>query len=371
MKLDQELAEQLRDQAKTILGRAVIITDAGGSVLAAADNADANGLMVDALRSCQEGRVIRSEFLDEPIAWCPIVYEQQTLGSCGIIESFGRVTAEAVSLLQSLAEVIAHQHFLNRHLQSPDELRGDLVRTLLTTTKIPSEEAHRQADILQLNLRRPYGVIVVGLDALEAPNGTDGNDVISQLAGSEDVWCQIKPGRWAVLKAIPGMQPSARNTGRFLREQGKLMHSVLQKQKRYRATVGVGQFYPKIGGLRKSYQDARLALEVGGKVWGHDTHYHIKQVGMYVTLANVSQERKAELAYDILSPLVQDDQLYKSVSVFLESGLNLTEAAEKLHVHRNTLIYRLEKTRSLIDLDPRKFDDALQIKLGLLFYRQH
>lgn len=90
---------------------------------------------------------------------------------------------------------------------------------------------------------------------------------------------------------------------------------------------------------------------------------------MYVTLANVSQQRKAELAHDILAPLLADEQLYKSVSTFLSHRLNLTEAAEALHIHRNTLIYRLEKTRQLIGLDPRRFDDALQIKLGLLFYR--
>jgi carbohydrate diacid regulator len=122
--------------------------------------------------------------------------------------------------------------------------------------------------------------------------------------------------------------------------------------------------------LRKSYQDARLALEVGSRVWGANQVYHIKRVGMFITLANTSQERKAELAHQILSPLLRDDQLYKTVQSFLGSGLNLTDAAERLHIHRNTLIYRLDKTKKLIGLDPRHFDDALQIKLGLMFYQQ-
>ena len=135
-------------------------------------------------------------------------------------------------------------------------------------------------------------------------------------------------------------------------------------------TIGVGQYYPELQGLRKSYQDAKLALEVGIKVWGRGRMYHIKQVGMFITLANTSQDRKAELAHQILSPLLRDEQLFKTVQAFLTSGLNLTDAAEKLHIHRNTLIYRLDKTKKLINLDPRHFDDALQIKLGLMFYQQ-
>ena len=135
-------------------------------------------------------------------------------------------------------------------------------------------------------------------------------------------------------------------------------------------TLGVGQYYPDLGGLRKSFQEAKLALSVGSKVWESGRTYHIKQVGMYVTLANVAQEHKAELAHQILHPLLQDEQLYKTVQTFLTAGLNLTEAAEKLHVHRNTLIYRLDKTKKMIGLDPRVFDDALQIKLGLMFYQE-
>jgi carbohydrate diacid regulator len=134
-------------------------------------------------------------------------------------------------------------------------------------------------------------------------------------------------------------------------------------------TIGVGQYYPDLGGLRKSYQDARLALDVGSKVWGLGRVYHIKNVGMFITLANTTQDRKAELAHQILAPLLRDDQLFKTVQAFLASGLNLTDAAERLHIHRNTLIYRLDKTKKLINLDPRRFDDALQIKLGLMFYQ--
>jgi carbohydrate diacid regulator len=174
---------------------------------------------------------------------------------------------------------------------------------------------------------------------------------------------------FVILKGIGGSNPNTLNTIRFLNEKGQYVYDLLKKLHQGSVTVGVGQYYPDLGGLRKSYQDAKLALQVGTKVWGPGRVYHIKQVGMFVTLANISQDRKAELAHQILHPLLRDQQLYKTVRSFLASGLNLTETAKQLHVHRNTLIYRLDKTKKLINLDPRHFDDALQIKLGLMFYQ--
>src|SRR5207244_2548370 len=165
-----------------------------------------------------------------------------------------------------------------------------------------------------------------------------------------------------LLKGIVGDSPTTLNTIRFMMEKAEFALSLLQQMDLgHTITLGIGQYYPDLGGLRKSYQDAKLALEVGSKVWGHGRVYHIKHVGMFITLANTTQERKAELAHQILSPLLRDEQLFKTVQAFLASGLNLTEAAEKLHIHRNTLIYRLDKTKKLISLDPRHFDDALQI----------
>ena len=137
--------------------------------------------------------------------------------------------------------------------------------------------------------------------------------------------------QFALLKGIGGDSPTTLNTIRFMTEKADFAFESLQKiQQKFVYTLGVGQFYPDLGGLRKSYQDARLALEVGSRVWGPNQVYHIKRVGMFITLANTSQERKAELAHQILSPLLRDEQLYKTVQSFLGSGLNLTDAAERL-----------------------------------------
>jgi carbohydrate diacid regulator len=388
MHLTPEIAAEIVSRARLVLRRKVIITDATG--VAVGDSEFRGQTLVDALRACQEGRVVRASLDDSPIAWCPFVYEHQTIGTFGVFEDEAQVTPEAISLLQGLAEVITHQHFLLEHIQPSEKMQANFLKQALTSGTMDAAEIYRQADILQMNLRIPQAVILIHVDgfqqkAVGSHTGMDERDgrihnhaiKISKRVqeafqnNSENIACYLGDDIFLLSKGIGGDGLNTRNTMRFLVEKANYIHDLLREElKDHVVTVGVGQYYPDLGGLRKGYQEAKLSLTVGSKVWGPGRTYHIKQVGMFVTLANVAQEHKAELAHQILYPLLRDEQLYKTVQTFLSSGLNLTEAAEKLHVHRNTLIYRLDKTKKVIGLDPRVFDDALQIKLGLMFYQE-
>lgn len=388
MKLNQGVANEISTRARLILNRSIIVTNSEGEPVTGSKD---KRVVVDALRACQEGRVVRSSYNDTPVAWCPFVYENQTVGSFGILENDAQVTPEAINLLQGLAEVITHQNFLLEHVQPSEQMQAKFFKQALTSPTIDTREIFRQADILQLNLRVPQAIILVRIDDLEGSATGKGNlsmdqrelkinkatnDITRRIkaafqSNSENIVCYLGNNTFAISKGIGGEGLNTRNTSRFLIEKGHYIHDLLKKEMPGKeVSVGIGQFYPDLGGLRKSYQEAKLSLNVGTKVWGAGKVYHIKQVGMFVTLANVAQEHKAELAHQILYPLLKDEQLYKTVQTFLNSGLNLTEAAEKLHIHRNTLIYRLDKTKKVIGLDPRVFDDALQIKLGLMFYQE-
>lgn len=389
MQIGKALARQIRTKAKTILNRELAIANSSGIIMAA--NSGVGDFAADALKACQEGRQVTSTLQASRILWVPFVYENQTLGVFGISVDQGQVTPEAISLLQGLAEVIVHQYLLIDHVQSTETMRGEFLRDMLAASSVDPDDIHSQADILQINLRTPQAVILAQVDQFEerlrkGSTGLSAEEQHLELSREsekiihglkkdfmnfpDNVMGYIGNDTFVILKGIGGTSPNTMNTIRFLTEKGEYIYKLLQDlQLNLPVTVAVGQYYPDLGGLRKSYQDARLALDVGTKVWGKDRVYHIKQVGMFITLANIGQDRKAELAHQILHPLLRDQQLYKTVKEFLANGLNLTDAAEKLHIHRNTLIYRLDKTKKLIGLDPRHFDDALQIKLGLMFYQ--
>ena len=57
---------------------------------------------------------------------------------------------------------------------------------------------------------------------------------------------------------------------------------------------------------------------------------------------------------------------WTTINKFFENNLNVSETARKLFVHRNTLVYRLEKIKKLTGLDLREFDDAITFKVALM-----
>jgi carbohydrate diacid regulator len=389
MQLNGALARQIADKANQVLKRDIMLSDLSGRLLAG--STIRNAFVPEALSVAQTGHASTSDFDDHQTKWWPFVYEDQTIAVFGLPIETGPITQEAITLLQGLAEVIVYQHFLLDKIQSAERVRSDFIKHTLTAPSVDPADIYRQADILQLGLRNPQAVVLIHVDGLEREFHAKYAHLSSEEqqlqldAATESVSGKIREGfknlqdnlvayfgddQFALLKGITGESLTTLNTIRFMLEKADFAQTLLQQLNLgHTITLGVGQYYPDLGGLRKSYQDAKLALEVGSKVWGQGRIYHIKHVGMFITLANTTQERKAELAHQILSPLLRDEQLFKTVQAFLASGLNLTEAAEKLHIHRNTLIYRLDKTKKLINLDPRHFDDALQIKLGLMFYQ--
>jgi carbohydrate diacid regulator len=389
MQLNSALARQVSDKANQVLKRDIMVADLSGQLLAG--RSTPRGFIPEALNVAQTGHPTTGEFEDQATKWWPFVYEEQTIAVFGLPLSAGPITQEAVTLLQGLAEVIVYQHFLLDKIQSAERVRADFIKHALTAPSVDATDIYRQADILQLALRTPQAVILAHVDGLEKDVRKQHQHLSSEEqqlqvdSVTESVSAKIREGfknlqnnlvaylgsdLFILLKGIDHESPTTINTIRFMNERAEYAYEILGKlELGHTITIGVGQYYPELGGLRKSFQDAKLALDVGSKVWGVGRIYHIKFVGMFITLANTSQDRKAELAHQILSPLLRDEQLFKTVQAFLACGLNLTEAAEKLHIHRNTLIYRLDKTKKLINLDPRHFDDALQIKLGLMFYQ--
>ena len=61
-----------------------------------------------------------------------------------------------------------------------------------------------------------------------------------------------------------------------------------------------------------------------------------------------------------------DDDTLETINKFFENNLNVSETSRKLYVHRNTLVYRLEKIKKLTGLDLREFDHAIVFKVAMM-----
>ncbi len=136
-----------------------------------------------------------------------------------------------------------------------------------------------------------------------------------------------------------------------------------------KVSVGIGTAVDSIKDLARSYKEAQVAIEVG-KVF--DTEKNI------ISYENLGIGR---LIYQLPTTLCEmflaevfkkgsleslDHETLSTIQCFFENNLNVSETSRKLFVHRNTLVYRLEKIRKLTGLDLREFEHAITFKVALM-----
>ena len=131
-------------------------------------------------------------------------------------------------------------------------------------------------------------------------------------------------------------------------------------------TVGIGTVVNNIKDLARSFKEAQVALEVG-KVF--DTERAIVSYN-HLGIARLIYQLPTTLCEMFLKEVFRKDALDHetlfTIQRFFENSLNVSETSRKLFVHRNTLVYRLEKIKKTTGLDLREFEDAIVFKVALM-----
>ena len=133
--------------------------------------------------------------------------------------------------------------------------------------------------------------------------------------------------------------------------------------------VSYGNRVHNLQDIAKSYQEAKMALEVGRIFYAEKEiiSYSLLGIGrlIYQLPMSLCEMFIKEVFADGI-PDIFDEETMVTIQKFFENNLNISETARQLYVHRNTLVYRLERLEKIIGLDIRKFEDALTFKIALM-----
>ena len=135
------------------------------------------------------------------------------------------------------------------------------------------------------------------------------------------------------------------------------------------AVVGIGSIVDTLKELAKSFKDAQVALEVGKVFDTENTIVSYDNLGiarLIYQLPTTSCETFLREAFKHGSVESLDQETLFTIQKFFENNLNVSETSRKLFVHRNTLVYRLEKIKKITGLDLREFDHAIVFKIALM-----
>jgi len=346
-RLFQGVVHQMRDSIDRTIG----VIDESCSVIACSK--------LGQIGEMQDGFGIDSFYLEEPVIKNGYTYK--VFGSrpkaeyAVFVEGTDELAAKYASILAVSLEAVK-QYYDEKYD------RGNFVKNVIMDNILPGDiylkarELHFNSDVER----------VVLLIRITSRSDINTFDVIQNLFPdkSKDFVININESDIALVKEI---KPNI--DSKDLEKLARSIADTLSGEFYTHSIVGIGTTVEGIKDLARSFKEAQVALEVG-KVF--DTE---KTIVSYDNLgiARLIYQLPTTLCEMFLKEIFKkgsieslDQETLFTIQRFFENNLNVSETSRKLFVHRNTLVYRLEKIKKLTGLDLREFDHAIIFKVALM-----
>ena len=240
--------------------------------------------------------------------------------------------------------------------------RGNFIKNIILDNILPGD-IYIKARELYFNSDVSRTVIIIR--SLEA-NDVSIYDVVQNLFPdkSKDFVISINETDIALVKeTAQGIDPKT------IEKMAATIADTISSEFYAYVVIGIGTTVNNLKDLARSFKEAQAALEVG-KVF--DTE---KSIVSYDNLgiARLIYQLPTTLCESFLKEIFKrgsieslDQETLFTIQRFFENNLNVSETSRKLFVHRNTLVYRLEKIKKITGLDLREFDHAIVFKIALM-----
>ena len=246
--------------------------------------------------------------------------------------------------------------------------RGSFLQNLLLDNMLVID-AYTRARKLRIDVNEPRIVIVVKID--EAERHVQSMMPVLEgilngmFSGGKDVVTAVDPGSVILIKALSPEES--------YEELDHVAHSIVDMvntEAMLNVHVAYGSIASELKFISRSYKEARMAMEVGRIFYASERviAYHTLGIGRLIyqlpeSLCRIFIEETFH-GRDVEAAL--DEETRTTIDMFFDNNLNVSETARQLFVHRNTLVYRIEKLEKATGLDIRIFDDALTFKIALM-----
>ncbi len=219
-----------------------------------------------------------------------------------------------------------------------------------------SKKLHIQTDV-------PRAVLIV-----EAPGGRDSN--VLELArnyfsgNSKDFVTEVDENNVIIVKEL-----SEADRAKEMDRTAKQLWSFLKKEGIRDGRIAYGTVIQEIKEVSRSYKEARMALDVGKIFFDEREIIAYSELGIGRLIYQLPLPLCKMFIREIFggrSPDEFDEETLGTIYKFFENSLNVSETSRQLFIHRNTLVYRLDKLQKSTGLDLRVFEDAITFKIALM-----
>jgi carbohydrate diacid regulator len=360
--LSPALAQEIAGETSTIIGLNVLITDTAGVVIGSGDRSRLGSVHEASLEVLRTGRAAshtaeqaRALAGVRPGITLPVVIDGTAFGTVGLTGAPRRVRQFGL-VVQRQTEILLRESLLLRSQLLRQQAVEDLVRDIaLFDTSVTSAGAvAARATELGIALQLPRAAVLIAVGQPDGPRPVLPSTA-SPLRSVRDVFHhpndlvgEMSAGRFAVLhRAAPVWDRSA---GEPLGERCEQVVQLLADRNGLAALVGYGPVAAGVAGLHESYRDASAALRVGPAARPGRRVFPITELRVHQLVETAVPGTRDRFVTAQLGALPDDPAwpaLRDTLLAWGDSGFNLVRASATLHIHRNTLLHRLDKITKL------------------------
>lgn len=378
MKILEYIAQDIAEKTTAILGYPISITDKEGYIIGSTDRSRLGIFHQPSLEVLKKNGMINCETVDEqkilPGVSVPIIFNHKAIGVLGIVGNPSEVETY-VQLVKNQVEMMCQEAFRKEMMDLESKMVEVFVQQMIHFENDESTNHILQyAKTLDYDLGINRTCILIDINMLSAnltvKKGSAGfydklsfpyfqREVLDFLSlifreSKDDIISFLNMERFIVIKSIKSEEAYSSFIKTLEQKLGKL-NNFLESKYRFSAAISVGDIKNGLQGIAESYRNATKAMMVGKKT------DQAPKVYLYndwdITLKLIPKELAPDLQKKLLQmvkPLLQQDNyniLSTTFITYCRHNMNVSETARNMFIHRNTIIYRLQKISELTSLN--------------------
>ena len=361
----------------------VTITDTNGYIVGSSDPARLNQFHPSAYEILCERQPIESwDIATDSYVNVPegvqlgygerVIYDGECIGLIGLVGAPEEIK-QSIKTAQLVLQLMLDRKKASDELKLISKDKKAFLLRLLQGQYGSPEWIKERADTYKIDLSRPRYVLTVQINLekfdekspleLSQIKETMHRAIRSIFFEQEDLLYEYDTGETVLLTAGKHLDASQRRR--------QIEKAELREQCKVSALIGVSEECGDYTGIPLALRQGRMAAEIGAKTENGEGLYFYSQMRLGRIVASFSPEIRPILQRDILSKLLENhaDSLLETLFTYFEMNGNVSQTAEKLFIHRNTLQYRFRKIKEITGFDIYHIDDLVQLRLAVLQYR--
>ena len=371
MKISESLAEKIISEVGGVFNKNINIFNPEGKILSSKNKDRIGHYHEIARKAAQNGEICevnQQEAKDiknvEKGINLPLKINGEVIGVVGITGEVSEVKKFG-EMIEKFVELILEREFMNKEKEIRKNVKENFYQALLSSSYQSINNMKDRANLLGINLEKKRVVFVINFKIFQDYLVSEKiESIYNKKFVNEDDMFMVRGEDLIWIKAMDNFSYDNKKSFKILAKR-------LQEELKNISDchIGIGGLCENLINIDSSYKEAKMALKISkNKNLSETNIVYIKDLKhkylLYYISEDIFDSFVDTMDYEkILSKF--DKDLGVTMEALIENNLNITKAAEKMHIHRNTLKYRLDKYEECLDIDLK---DARQLTSFYLLY---